>query len=442
MDENENINGKVGKIQYISFGFIMSLNFFRFSILSTIIASFPSIQYDFTLTNVQLSLISAVFYLFSFVFTYLWIYLSGKYSNRLVFLIGGAFWILPLFYFPYIQSYAVLILVVALIGIGTESVPVLLTNYLVSLKLTKQFARVYSFQAIVQGAGGVFGTLLVILVQKFNNSNWGHTFIITAIVSCILFLITYFIMFLKFKKENPKGFENQKYIFNWNKIKELFKNRVNLLIVMWFLIAVPFIPFLNIWTQLYFINEHGVSQEVAIITFIYLSGIEFLGYISAGMITDYFKRKNNKAFKSLGFYAIGLSGIFFLLALLIPWELESVVGDNFIELCFNLLITVLSDFKITISYIFFTFAFFSYTFIDPYTASIAEYYNNNENKQIMLNINKSITALGYLVGPIIGGFIADLSNFLVMFLHIPIAFFVSLIPLFLIRNYTPKTAEE
>ena len=107
MDENENINGKVGKIQYISFGFIMSLNFFRFSILSTIIASFPSIQYDFTLTNVQLSLISAVFYLFSFVFTYLWIYLSGKYSNRLVFLIGGAFWILPLFYFPYIQSYAV-----------------------------------------------------------------------------------------------------------------------------------------------------------------------------------------------------------------------------------------------------------------------------------------------------------------------------------------------
>ena len=110
--EMENIEIKKGKIKYISFGLIMAMNFFRFSILSIIVASFPSIQQEFTLTNVELSFISTAFYLFSFVFTYLWIYLSGKYSNRLVFTIGTAFWVLPLFYFPYIQSYTVLILIV------------------------------------------------------------------------------------------------------------------------------------------------------------------------------------------------------------------------------------------------------------------------------------------------------------------------------------------
>lgn len=439
--EMENIEIKKGKIKYISFGLIMAMNFFRFSILSIIVASFPSIQQEFTLTNVELSFISTAFYLFSFVFTYLWIYLSGKYSNRLVFTIGTAFWVLPLFYFPYIQSYTVLILIVSLIGIGAESVVVVLTNYFISLNLQGQFARVYSIQVVVQGAGGIFGTFLVIQIQGFYNYNWQDIFTLIAIISCILFIITYIMLFSKSVKNKLEGFENQKYSLNIAKIKEIFRIRENLLIEIALLIIVPALTFLNIWTQLYFITEHSVSKEIAIITFLYLFGIAFLGFICSGIIVDYFKKKNIKVFKSVGLYAIALAGIFFICALSIPWELESVAGENFIEMCINLLIAVLSDFKTTLSYIFFTLAFFTYPFIDAYTASLIEYFNVAENKQIMLNINKGLNTFSHLIGPIIGGIIADTSGFKTMFFHVPIALFLMLIPLIIMvfRKDTPKS---
>lgn len=437
IDEDKQNNSKT---KYIAFGSIMSLNFFRFSILSIFIASFPLIKQEFDLTNVQLSYISTVYYLFSLVFSYLWTFLSGKYSNRLVLIIGAMFWILPLFYFPYISTFSVLILITILIGTGTESVAVVLNNFFISLNFDKQFAKAYSFRTIVQGAGGVFGTFLVGQLSKFSNMGWRNIFFIIGIFSLILFLITYFMFFSKHIKDKPNSFEEKKYVLNFQKLKEIYNNSANRLISTAIFVSVFSITYLNIWIQLYFTEVHNVPHEIAIISFIYLSGIEFLGFIFSGVILDYLKKKNITRFKYFGPFAYGLSGLFFLIGFSIPWSIESIPGNNFIELCFNLLIQVLSDFPTTAAYLSLTFGFFTYTVIDPYFASMINYHNEENNKKIMLNINNGIIILSYLVGPMIGGYLADMFGFIIVFYNVPLGIFLSLIPIFILAKKKPSNS--
>ncbi len=396
-----------------------------------IIASFPNLKFEFSLSNVNLSLISTIYYLFSFVFTYFWIYFFGKFSNKYVYLIGGLLWIIPLICIRYSTSFESFLLLVAIIGIGSESIVVLINNYFLSMKLTKNFSRVYTLQIITQGAGGVFGAFLAAQTQGFFNLNWRDSFLFVGIISFLIFIIGIFILFNK-NKNNEATNETKKYNFNFAKIKEIYYVRVNVLILISILISASFLTFLNIWTQMYFITVHNVSQEVAVITYIYLSGVEFLGFLFSGFILDYLKMKNHKLYFFLGFVGCTLSAAFFLLALIIPWDLEPIYGENIIELGIALLFTILANPKILFGYLFFTGAYFSYTCIDPYLTAMINHHNKGENKEIVININKGVVTFTYLIGPIIGGLIADIWGFNATFFSIPIALLVTCIPFILL----------
>ncbi len=430
---------KLGKhLKVINLLSLAALNFFHMSILAIFVTSFPLLQADFGVSNFELSLISTIYYSLSYFLQNIWINLAGKYSNGVVLIVGSLFWITPLLFIPFVTSYIQVLIIVGLIGIGAQSIVVVINNYFVSMEIKDNFAKTNSMLTIIQGAGGVFGTFFAASLQDMANLPWTTPFLYIFVLSLIFLIVNLVFLHLIHKKNISINFIQEKYVFNFKTIKRLLKMKINRLAIIIALLSIIPLTFLNIWTQVYFIHEHGVSQSIAMISFVFLSGAEFLGFLFGGYYFDYLKKNNKSNYRYFGFYGFSIAIVFFIIGLSIDWTLTHVPGDNFIELCINLFLAAIRDFRIALFYISFFLAYFSYTFIEPYIFAILFFENKDDDRKMMINLAHTVITLSYLIGPVVGGVIADAFGFTVMFFIVPMALFVSLIPLFLLGKSTGK----
>jgi len=276
---------KPGTIIYISF---LALIFLKSSVSYLLITSFPILELIFSLSHFQLGLIISIFYLFGLIFTFIWIYLIERKSFLKVTFIGTLIWIIGCILFSISPNYIFLLLSAAVIGLGIECTTVAALIYILNYTPKNNEGKAFSFYISIQGVGSLFGIFLTSVFSETLQLNWNFVFLFVGLLSLFVLLI----IFILFKVQKVSlidyrfDFEKVGYKFEFRSFGEALKKKTNLGIFLLLILATPFFMLFNVWLQKYFQEIHNLSQMEAALTYIFLSGGEFLGMIIGGYLID------------------------------------------------------------------------------------------------------------------------------------------------------------
>ncbi|MHA1819836.1 MAG: MFS transporter [Promethearchaeota archaeon] len=465
------------------------------SIIFIIITSYPPIQNEYGLTNTELGFIATLYYICIFIGSLLWTYLFDKYSRRRILLIGGIFWLMGLTLISLNNQYWEILVSIILIGFGCEGVYIISINTYNDIISTQNRSRGISLLYIIQGSGAIFAILVAGIIEGQYSISWKTVISIIAVLSSIFVLSCIILMSGFSKSPSFKNIDNKvdEYIDNLDEsvniienkrnelylnqgdeekgtlqnvseltdisfislnkkltkdlIKEVFRNKSNIFLYLALMIIIPINHFNNIWLQKYWIEIHHISQEMAAISITFTSGGEFLGLVIAGWLLDKRFSGNNIKIKNniyqynkpkLGLYSLLSSIPFFTIGYFINWTIPSVEPGtmNFIQLIFYMLRMALNNFSsIGLSYATLFIGFILEQFMGPLFLTILLDCNTQKTRSLSVNVYVILVNLGWLIGPILGGYIADQYDFKVLFMTIPIGLLVTSIIFYFIQKY-------
>ena len=213
---------------------------------------------------------------------------------------------------------------------------------------------------------------------------------------------------------------------NLKQIKEVFTNKVNLFLIIFLILYLPTQYFNVNWLQKYWINIHSLSQISASISFTFTSGAEFLGYFISGFIVDYFAKKKKINIPKIGILALLVSSPFLFIGYLIPWNstLNIPSGVSYIQICWAMFMNALETPPVFASYVMLFLGFFIIHLMGAQFLNIVVDYNTERLRPLVINMCIILLDIGLLIGPILGGFIADISDFEVLLLIVPIIYLI------------------
>jgi len=391
----------------------------------------------FNLNNFQLGTIISVYFLMSVIFLFIWIYLFGKYSKFKIFLLSSFLWVLGSILFSFSQNYVHLLIFSAIIGCSIEASAIFVLLMLFQISPNQKQGKVLALFMIIQGAGGIFGVFLTATFEDLLGFSWNFVFLFIGIIS-LIWVIMSGVLFLKTEKFNiliEPYFEKGGYILNFKLFRESLQRKTNLNLIIIIFYSTPFIFFLNLWIQKYFHDYHSLTQMEAAISYIFLSGGEFLGIIFGGFLFDkYYSRDNyNKIFIII--FGIFLSIPLLFIGFLIFWKkpFESS-GVGLIDIALNLFHYTFTNPLIFVSYIMLFIGFVCFGLIYPFFLILINDCNNDNEKGTILGIKNLIEIMGQALSPIIGGLIADNFSILIVMLFVPLFLIIPLIHLILMRK--------
>jgi len=216
--------------------------------------------------------------------------------------------------------------------------------------------------------------------------------------------------------------------------KVILGNKVNQLLFLILLLFTPINGFNNIWLQKYYIDTRHLNQIMATISVTFTSGAEFLGLILGGVIVDKISYKQPHKRFLIGFISALLAVPCFYFPFVIFWRIlvEPTENMNFIEICWYMFDSAISDWRIFISYTLLFFGFFFLTFIGlTILPSISEY-NRKEHKTIVTDLFLTIYYISWIISPVMGGVIGDIFNLQITFLFEPFFYMIVAILFFIV----------
>lgn len=426
-----NINKSV--VYFSLFGLV----FFRFSISFLIITSFPKFAEDLDLNNFQLGTIVSVYYLSSVCFLFVWIYLFGKYSRYKIFIANSLIWIIGSVLFGISQNYLSLLITAGILGCGIEASNVFIILILFQMVSKTAQGKTFSLFITVEGLGSLFGIFITSYFEDILNYTWNSVFVFIGFISFIWLIVsgTLLFNFRQVKTIISPYLEQLGYILNFKDLKNIFNKKTNRFLIILWLYSVPIVTILNIWTQKYFIDYHSVSQMEASLSFIFLSGGEFLGMVFGGLLFDkYYSEKNyNKIYIVLISSLISIP--LFIIGFSIYWRKNSLTTDeDLISLALNLFIFALENYIIFTSYIVLFLAFFCFAIMYPFFLIIINDCNNESAKNSMIGMRNITKIIGLTISPLIGGLIIDNFSILITMLIVPFFLIIPLVHIFLMRK--------
>jgi len=427
--------------KYITYTFLFGLIFFKQSISFLIITSFPNLAENFDLNHIELGTIVSVYYLSSIVFMFFWIYLFGKYSRQKIFLINSLVWILGIIIFGFSQHYIHLLIISAIIGCGIEASTVFILLILLQMTPNESEGKLFSFYITIQGLGALFGIFITSYFRDILNYDWSFVFIFIGFFSLLWLIIAGIILIesKNVKNEITPYLEQLGYNLNLNEIKKIFNIKTNRSLVIIWLYSVPIVTFLNVWLQIYFQEYHLLSQMEASLSFIFLSGAEFLGIVFGGFLYD--KYYSTKHYKKI--YIAVISSIIsiplLVFGFLIYWKKNSLSTDiDLLSLAFDLYFFAINNTPVFVSYIILFLGFFSIALMYPFFLIIINDCNDDAGKNSMIGLQKIILIIGNVISPVIGGFLIVNFSILITMIIVPFFMIIPILHLFLIRNTIEK----
>lgn len=415
---------------------ILILIFLKNSIIFIIISSFYQIQIQFQINYTLLGIIATLFYFFSFIGSIFWTFLVGRKKRENILLLGAILFgvgIFLIYYYPF--SYKCILISVAAIGVGGESTTILCFNYYIENISFKNRGKSLSLYYILQGLGAVFGSFIVGVGEGIYQINWS---VLLFCVGLLLFFIQ-ILLFFNIRLHNLKLDLKDTEIPDWNLLrptslkinKEIFwkimKKKANMLIFILILFIVPMSQIHNIWLQKYWIDEHFLTQTLASISFIFTSGGEFLGLLASGFLIDRFVKKPLFQKVRIGIISCLLSVPFFFIAYSMSWVLKEnpPTGYNFIQNCWFLFTTAIKDPNVSIFYILIFSGFFVVQLIGPLIPALIIESNDEKERFLAVNLSIILINLGWVIGPVLGGFLGDLINLGFLLRLVPIIYFIA-----------------
>jgi len=422
------------KILYL---LLFGLIFLRFSISYLIITSFPKLEDSFNLNNFQLGFIITIYFAISCIFIFIWLYLFGKYSKFKIFLISSFFWIFGCIIFSFSQNYIHLLISAMIIGIGIESSSIFILLFIWEITPKENQGKFLSIFLAVQGAGSLFGVFITAYFEDILYLNWNYVFLFVGILSFFWICISGLVMkkFVSFDIDIKPYLDKIGYNFNFNSLRSTFEKKTNLYLIILFLYSVPIIFFFNLWLQKYFQDYHSLTQMEAAISYIFLTGGEFLGMIFSGILYDRFYSKENYKKIYISIIGIAISIPLFFIGFFIYWEKKNYNSENnLLFLSLDLFNFAISNSTVFLCYVLLFAGFFSFALIYPFTLIVINDCNSESEKGIMLGMETIIEIIGQAVSPIIGGLIADLYSMLIVMLIVPVFLIIPLIHLIFMKK--------
>jgi len=425
----------------ILYTLLLGFVFLRFSVSFLIITSFPELGSTFELNNFQLGTLISLYFLTSAIFIFIWIRLFGKYSKFKIFIISSIIWISGTIFISFSENYPTLLISSCIIGIGIESSAIIILLILFQITPKENQGKILSIFMAAQGAGGIFNVFLTAYFEDILNLEWNFIFFFIGGISLLWFIITV-LMLAKFKQLKViiiPSLEKIRYDFNAKMLKRIIRKKTNLNLIILLMYSVPIVFFFSLWIQLYYIDYHSLTQMEAAISYIFLTGGEFLGMIIGGLLYD--KVHSGSNYKKIYIAFIGLLISIPLLAIgfLIFWEKNHLnTQNNLISLVINLLDYVLKDIAAFSSYVMLFIGFFSFAFIYPFFLILINDCNDENDKGTMIGFRNLIEIIGQGISPLIGGFIADIFSISVVLVMVPIFLILPLIHLLYISRIVQK----
>ncbi len=421
---------------------LFGLIFLSASVSYLIITSFPKLLISFSLNNFQLGTIVSTYFLMSAIFIFFWIYLLGKHSKVKIFLINSFIWISGTIFFSFSQNYYQLLIFSAMMGSCIESSSIIILLLLLQMISKNYQGKLFSLFLIVQGLGALFGAFITSFFADSLGYDWNFVFLFIGILSLTWTCVSALMMLKiqKLKIISAEFLEKIGYNVNFKTTKAILKKKTNYFLIIWWLYSVPIVFFFNLWTQIYFQDYHFLTQMEATLSYIFLSGGEFLGMIIGGWIYDKIYSKKHYKKVLVPIIAMLLSIPLFFLGFIIFWEkgVISAPNEDLFSIAINLFQFAISGIRIFISYIFLFLGFLLFALIYPFFFIVINDCNNETDRSVMLGIRNLILIIGQIISPLIGGLIIDLSSILIVMLIVPMFLIIPTIHLFLMRKKIEK----
>jgi MFS family permease len=383
-----------------------------------LISSFDPIQKNFNINYFELGLIVTIYYFFSFLGASFWSFQMSKNSRIDIIKICSIFWLVGIFFISFSKLYFMILIGSSFLGFSLESIPLITLNIIGIISNNNNKGFWNSLYWIFQGSGGVFGIFITGLLYGLYKIDW--RIILCSIVLLLFIALLNIIKLVKRENElqinsdlidTPIGImKHDGMKFNFNQIFIFLKNKVNIVLIIYFLVYVPIIYFNNVWIQKNWIDIHNLSQSLASISMLFTSGGEFLGLIFGGFLIDkIMKKKKYSILFWLGIIVCFLSAPMFYFGYSIQWTIVNDYDNdlNFIQLCWFLFQTAIHDYDILISYLSLFIGFISISMIIPLYYTILMRENEGETLNIGINIIIILTNFGYFISPILGGILSD-----------------------------------
>ncbi len=406
--------------------------FFKSSVISVIITSFPLMQLEYGLTLTDLGLVATVYYTCAFIGSIMWTSLTGRMSRLGIFGIGGYLWSCGTILILFSNSYTVLLLLSGIIGLGVESTTLMILNAIIDASTPSNRGRRQSYFWIINGAGTIFGWIFTGILEGIYAFNWKIPLLLIGIFALGSTSLVSLVLNSQIQKNKnftrapgfTTFFQKMEGKLTKSLLRDTLTNPINVLL---FVISIIFFPFNsnnNIWLQQYFIQVHELTQPMATIAIVFTSGAELLGLLFGGWFIDKFLHET--PYKRIGL-AVALTLVnapLFFFGFLIPWQMASGLGGNqgYIELGFSMVMDALQNPSIFFAFTLLFFGFFALTILSIIVPLAVADYNSPRTRTLALNIMIITFNGGWIVGPILGGYIGDVYGLQILFLIEPFIF--------------------
>ncbi len=408
--------------------------FFKASVISVIITSYPLILHEYNLTFTDLGLIATIYYTCAFIGSILWTSLTGRMSRLGIFGIGGCIWSCGTIFIIISNSYVSLLILSGIIGLGVESTTLMILNAIIDTSSPTNRGRRQSYFWIINGVGTIFGWIFAGILEGIYSFNWKIPLILIGIFALIATLLVSRVFNSQVQKSKniveqsglTTFFQQMDGKVTKSMLRDVLTNPINCLLLVACLIFFPFNSNNNIWLQQYFISVHELTQPMATIAIVFTSGGEFLGLLIGGWFIDKYLQKIPHKRLGLAIILTIVNAPLFFFAFYIPWQMASGVGANtgYIDLIISMVTEALQDPNIFLAFILMFFGFFVLTILSIIVPLAIIDYNSPRTRTLSLNLMIITFNSGWIIGPILGGYIGEVYGLKALFLIEPFIFLI------------------
>ncbi|MGQ4872939.1 MAG: MFS transporter [Promethearchaeia archaeon] len=428
-------------VKVLLFLLLAGLIFLKSSFVYIVITSFPKLQKSYNLSNTQLGIILSIYYLISGLIIFIWLYFFERYSKFKILNLNMFFWIIGCILLSFSQNYYNFIIFIIIIAIGIEASSIIILLIFFEITPNKNQGKLLSFFIAIQGFGSIFGVFITGYLEDILSLSWRCLFLFLGIFSLIWFLLTSIFIYKNNILKNIflDPLVEFGYILNFRMIIKILKKKSNLGLIILLIYSIPIVFFLNLWIQKYFQEFHNLTQMEASISYIFLTGGEFLGMVVGGFLFDkYYSIYHYKKYY-ITIFALLIAIPLFFIGFYISWKKTYYNSTlNLIDLGLDLLNFAFNNSNVFLSYTSLFLGFFFFAMLYPFILIVIKDCNNIKEVGVMLGIKNLIEILGQAISPFIGGLIADIFSIQVVMLVVPFFLIISLLNIILLKKYIEK----
>jgi len=316
-----------------------------------------------------------------------WGWLYDRFSRPKLLSLASFLWGASTWLNAIVPTYPLFLVTRAGTGIDDSSYPGLY-SLIADYYPPKKRGKIYGFLQVAQPLGYLLGMILALVWGA--SHGWRNVFYVTGSLGIILSLVIFF-----FVKDRPRGSTEpelaaaqnfDKFKFNWNEVKDLFKKKSLIILFLQGFIGVFPWNVITYWIFDYLKTERAYSDTQTMLTMVPAVLVLAVGYPLGGALGDRLFKKTPKGRIIVGASGVAIGAVLLWITMNIPTENPLLFG---ILLCATALFIPIASPNVLSSF---------YDVTEP------------EIRSSTNAVQSFVEAIGSALAPLLAGIIADRST--------------------------------